>query len=173
MESELQRIRRANTVRRMPRVRQRVGKYRIERVIGEGGFATVYKARDTIEGIQVALKVLRTNVVDTQILDVFRQEARLHAKLDHPNILSIKDANVIDGHLVIVTRIGEGTLADRMSKRMALRTALHFAEEQTWFEFSIGEHTPADLRHLKANHFIHKRSSCLKSVGCRVDVGFD
>ena len=34
---------------------QRLGKYRIERKIGDGGFATVYEATDTIEGVRVAL----------------------------------------------------------------------------------------------------------------------
>ena len=41
----------------MLKVRQKFGKYVIERKLGEGGFATVYQARDTIEGIRVALKM--------------------------------------------------------------------------------------------------------------------
>ena len=41
----------------MFKTRQRFGKYIIERRLGEGGFAVVYQARDTIEGIRVALKI--------------------------------------------------------------------------------------------------------------------
>ena len=122
-------IRSAKAEKRMPRTRQRLGKYRIDRVIGEGGFATVYGARDTIEGIQVALKVFKPGIMGVETTQLFQQEAKLQSPLDHPNILQIKDANVIDGHLVIVTRLGVGTLATRMAKRMSVRTGLHFAEE--------------------------------------------
>ena len=41
----------------MFRARQRFGKYIIERRIAQGGFAVVYQAKDTIEGIRVALKM--------------------------------------------------------------------------------------------------------------------
>jgi eukaryotic-like serine/threonine-protein kinase len=129
MTGELHWIRSASTEKRMPRIRQRLGKYRIDRVVGEGGYAIVYGARDTIEGIPVALKVFRPGIMGVETTQMFQQEARLQAPLDHQNILLIKDANVIDGHLVIVTRLGEGTLATRLAKRMSVRTGLHFAEE--------------------------------------------
>ena len=128
----------------MLRTRGRLGKYRIEKVIGEGGFATVYRARDTIQGIQVALKVFRVAMSDSSMLELFRQEVRLNARLDHPNILPIKDANLIDGHFVIVSRLGEGTLADRMTSRMGLRTVLDYAEQML-----------AGLAHAHENRVIH------------------
>ncbi|RLT16616.1 MAG: serine/threonine protein kinase, partial [Planctomycetota bacterium] len=40
----------------MLRARSRIGKYRIEKKLAQGGFATVYHAWDTIEGVHVALK---------------------------------------------------------------------------------------------------------------------
>ncbi|MEZ4371959.1 MAG: hypothetical protein R3B07_14090 [Polyangiaceae bacterium] len=43
------------------RSRQRLGKYRIERQLAEGGFATVYRAMDTVEGIRVALRCRARN----------------------------------------------------------------------------------------------------------------
>ena len=79
------------------RSRQRLGKYRIEKKIGEGGFATVYAALDTIEGIKVALKVPHPHLVSDEMLDLFKQEVRLAARLQHPNVLAIKDASIIDG----------------------------------------------------------------------------
>jgi serine/threonine protein kinase len=115
--------------RPMPRARKRLGKYRIEKLLGHGGFASVYQARDTIEGILVALKIFRIGMADSGTMQLFRQEVRLNARLDHPNILPIKDANIIDGHLVIVSKLGECTLADRMTSRMALRTALDYSEQ--------------------------------------------
>ncbi|MHC4898990.1 MAG: protein kinase domain-containing protein [Planctomycetota bacterium] len=111
------------------RARKRLGKYRIERLIGQGGFASVYQARDTIEGILVALKIFKIGMTDSHTLQLFRQEVRLNSRLDHPNILPIKDANVIDGHFVIVSRLGDCTLADRMTSRMAVRTVLDYGEQ--------------------------------------------
>lgn len=111
------------------RARQRFGKYIIERRIGEGGFATVYAARDTIEGIQVALKIPHTHLMSDDSLEMFRQEVRLAAALDHPNILPLKYADYIDDHFVIVTALGDETLDDRLSRRLSTRIALSYAEQ--------------------------------------------
>lgn len=109
------------------RARQRFGKYIIERRIGEGGFASVYQARDTIEGIQVALKIPHTHLMDSESLAMFRQEVRLAATLDHPNILPLKYADHIEDQFVIVTALGEETLDDRMTRRLSTSLALEFA----------------------------------------------
>lgn len=111
------------------KVRQKLGKYRIEKRLSEGGFATVYQAFDTIEGQRVALKIPHTHQVDDELLKDFRNEARLAAKLDHPNILAIKDASVIDDYFVISMPLGERTLSDRLQKRLSLTTSLALAEQ--------------------------------------------
>ncbi len=115
--------------RRALRARQRVGKYRIEKRLGEGGFAIVYQARDTIEGIRVALKIPHDDIVTQEMLADFRKEVRMIAQLDHPNVLPLKDASMIDGRFVIVFRLGEKTLADRISKRMTFASALEFTHQ--------------------------------------------
>lgn len=109
------------------RSRQRLGKYRIVRRLGDGGFATVYEAQDTIEGIRVALKVPQRT--DADFLRDFQREARITAGLDHPNILPIKNADFVDGVFVIVTALAERTLADRMKRPVSLRQALDYAEQ--------------------------------------------
>jgi serine/threonine-protein kinase len=106
------------------RVRQRVGKYRIEKRLGEGGFARVYQAMDTIQGIRVALKIPHAPFVTEDVLEDFRKEARTTSKLDHKNILPIKDASIIDERFVIVFPLGEETLDQRMKRRMSLETSL-------------------------------------------------
>jgi serine/threonine-protein kinase len=106
-----------------------VGKYRIERRLGQGGFAVVYQAMDTIEGIRVALKVPHAENVNGDVLSDFRNEARIIARLDHPNILPLKDASIIDGHFVITFHLGERTLSERLRKRMSLETAMCYAEQ--------------------------------------------
>ncbi len=111
------------------RPRQRIGKYKIERQIGSGGFAQVYAALDMIEGIRVALKVPFDNLVDEEMLDLFRQEVRLVARLDHPNILQLKNADVIDDRFVVATLLGRETLDDRLGRRLSVEKALLFAEQ--------------------------------------------
>lgn len=113
------------------RVRQRLGKYRIERRIAQGGFANVYQAWDSIEGVHVALKMPHQFNVTASMLDTFQREARVVAKLDHPNILPLKDASFIDGRFVIASRLGQKTLADRLKKRISFTTALDYIEQMT------------------------------------------
>ncbi|MGN6547511.1 MAG: serine/threonine-protein kinase, partial [Aureliella sp.] len=109
------------------RARQRLGKYRIERRLAQGGFAHVYAAMDTIEGVRVALKMPHQSVVTPTMLECFQREARLVARLDHPNILPLKDASFIDGRFVITSKLGERTLTDRLRKRMSFETALELS----------------------------------------------
>jgi RNA polymerase subunit RPABC4/transcription elongation factor Spt4 len=111
------------------RVRQRLGKYRIDRRLAAGGFATVYEAYDTIAGIPVALKMPHPEFVTKKTLEDFRKEVRLTAKLDHPNILPIKDAGFIDGKFVIAYPLGRGSLGDRLKRRLSTRTILEFADQ--------------------------------------------
>ncbi len=106
------------------RARQLLGKYRIERRLAQGGFAYVYQAMDTIEGVRVALKMPHQSVVTPTMLEFFQREARLVAKLDHPNILPLKDASFIEGRFVIASKLGEKTLCDRLRNRLAFETAL-------------------------------------------------
>jgi serine/threonine protein kinase len=113
----------------MLKARQKLGKYHIERKLGEGGFALVYQARDTIEGVRVALKIPFPHLVTPETLEDFRHEVRVAARLEHPNILPLKNAEFIDGHFVITTALGQTTLDDRLKNRMSLTTAIDFAEQ--------------------------------------------
>ena len=111
------------------RARQKLDKYRIECRLGEGGFATVYRAVDTIEGIRVALKVPHPHLLTDEMLTSFRQEVRLTAALDHPNILPIKNAGFIGNLFVVASPLGKETLADRLRRRLARPTALSYARQ--------------------------------------------
>ncbi len=109
--------------------RQRLGKYRIERRLGVGGFAAVYRAFDTIEGRSVALKVPHGEWIDDETLDLFRREVRLTAVLDHPNILPLKNAQFIDDHFVIATPLGTETLAERLKRRITTQKVLDYIRQ--------------------------------------------
>lgn len=111
------------------RARQKLGKYRIQRCLNNGTIAAVYQAYDTIQGAHVALKIPHRSAMSDYFLADFKREARLAPKLDHPNIMPIRDASYIDDKFVIVMPLGEGTLAERMRKRLATSTALDYAEQ--------------------------------------------
>jgi serine/threonine-protein kinase len=113
----------------MFRARTRVGKYRIQRRLGDGGFATVYQALDLVEGIPVALKVPHGHLLTPEMKADFKNEIRLTAQLDHANILPIKNAEYYDGHLVVASPLGDETLVDRLARRMAAATALSLGEQ--------------------------------------------
>jgi len=108
------------------RGKRKLGKYRIERRLADGGFATVYQAYDTIEGLRVALKVPHPRLVDKQTLEQFRREARVNAQLDHPNVLPLKYAGFVDGHFVIVYPLGVESLEQRLGRRYSLARAVEW-----------------------------------------------
>ncbi len=110
-----------------PKARQMLGKYRIRRRIGDGAFATVYEAYDTIEGTSVALKVPHFDRLDESFKSTIRREVRLTARLDHENILGLQNATMVDGQLVIATALGECTLTDRLRYRLGPKTALDYS----------------------------------------------
>jgi serine/threonine protein kinase len=107
----------------------RLGKYRLERRIASGGFATVFAASDTLLGIKVALKIPSSELISQELLNEFRREARLTMRLDHPHILPIRDATFIDGHFVIITPLADRTLEDRLRKRVAFETAFDIIQQ--------------------------------------------
>lgn len=112
-----------------PRVGSRLGKYRLVKRIGVGAYATVYAALDTLLGIKVALKIPSDAAMSTELLDEFRREVRLTMRLDHPNIMPIRDATFLDGHFVIVSPLADRTLDDRLRNRMAFETAFEIATQ--------------------------------------------
>lgn len=116
-------------VPKMPRVRQTLGKYRIERRLSAGSRASVFRAYDTIHGVRVALKIAEPSLMSDEFLDEFRREARLSVRMEHPNVLPINNASFIDGLFVIAMPLGQETLADRMTRRMSSRLALELAEQ--------------------------------------------
>ncbi|MFL5505413.1 MAG: protein kinase domain-containing protein, partial [Gemmatimonadales bacterium] len=67
-------------------------RYRIERVLGEGGMATVYLAQDLKHGRQVAIKVLRPELAVALGADRFLQEIQTTANLRPPHILPLFDS---------------------------------------------------------------------------------
>ena len=93
-----------------------VGPYKIIEKLGQGGMATVYKAYHAGLDRYVALKVLHSDLTEDPTFTVrFQREARLVAKLDHQNIVSVHDFAEHDGYPYLVMKFIEGeTLKARL-----------------------------------------------------------
>ncbi|HRP08570.1 MAG TPA: protein kinase [Gemmatimonadales bacterium] len=99
-------------------------RYRIERVIGEGGMATVYLAEDLKHHRKVALKVMRPELAETLGTDRFLREVEIAARLSHPGILAVFDSGQSDGFLYYVMPFVEGeSLPERLARERQLPAA--------------------------------------------------
>ena len=91
----------------------RIGPYRIDGVLGEGGMGIVYHAFDTNLNRPAAIKFLSDDVADVAARRRFQREAQTASSLNHPHILTVYDAGEIDGRQYLVTEfIDGGTLRD-------------------------------------------------------------
>jgi serine/threonine-protein kinase len=92
----------------------RIGPYRIERLLGRGGFASTYLAHHEAKGTAVALKVLHPyRQDDPEFLGRFRQEAQLGARLDHPNLVRLLDPGPEEGTPYLAMEYVSGRRLDR------------------------------------------------------------
>ena len=94
------------------------GRYHIEKLLGAGGMALVYKAYDDMKDEYVAIKFIKKDSSLTEDdLTVFYEEAKKIARLDHPNIIAFKDYNEYNGMPYIVMELIEDqTLKKRMMR---------------------------------------------------------
>ena len=107
-------------------------RYRIERVLGAGGMATVYLAHDLKHDRRVAIKVLRNELAAVIGADRFLSEIKTTANLQHPHILSLFDSGAVDGTVFYVMPYVEGeSLRDQLAreKQLPLEDALRIGRE--------------------------------------------
>jgi len=109
------------------------GRYKILEVIGGGGMANVYLAKDIILEREVAIKILRFDFVnDDEFIRRFRREAQSTTSLAHPNIVSIYDVGEEDNIYYMVMEYVKGqTLKQYIQKNAPLkpREALNIMEQ--------------------------------------------
>lgn len=94
------------------------GRYLLECVIGEGGMATVYRARNELSARPVAIKLMSPHLAgDPSIKERFRREAKNAASVAHPNIIDIHDyGETDDGTPFLVMELLEGSPLDQLIK---------------------------------------------------------
>ena len=92
--------------------------YVIQSRLGQGGMAHVYLARHQVMERDVAMKMLRPRLSDTAAgIDRFQQEIRTLARLDHPNIVVVYDAQVAGDRAFLVMELVDGVDLDTHIKQ--------------------------------------------------------
>jgi predicted Ser/Thr protein kinase len=122
----------------------RIGRFRVESVLGKGGFGFVYLAHDDQLDRAVAIKVPHANLISQpEDADVYLAEARTVANLDHPHIVPVYDigsaeecrcfivAKYVEG-ADLATKIREGRFKYAESAELVatVADALHYAHKQ-------------------------------------------
>ena len=108
------------------------GRYTIERAVGSGGMATVYRAHDVRHDRPVALKVLRPELSAVIGAERFLREIRTTANLQHPHILPLFDSGEAGGLLFYVMPFVAGeSLRDRLAreKQLGVEESVRLASE--------------------------------------------
>ena len=123
-------------------------RYELQELIGGGGMADVYKARDILLDRTVAVKILHEQFKrDTEFIQKFHREAQAAAKLSHPNIVNIYDVGVMgDDHYIVMEYVPGSTLKDRIKQEghLSVADALHVARD-----------IASALAHAHANNLVH------------------
>ena len=125
----------------------RFGRYQVIRLLGTGGMADVYLARDLDLDRDVAVKAPRVEQLDARSLERFKSEAKAVARLTHPAIVALYAYGEQDGRpYLVMPYLSGGSLADRLGRgRLALPGAL-----------PIIERLAAALDHAHAHGVIHR-----------------
>ena len=83
-------------------------RYEIVRSLGEGSMGVVYLARDPLLERDVAIKLVKENILSSESLERFRREALIVARFDHPSLVSVHDTGEHEGSVFFVMPFVEG-----------------------------------------------------------------
>lgn len=95
------------------------GRYRLTGILGEGGMGAVYRGVDLRGGDPVAVKLLKSDILktDVQLIERFTREGEALRQLNHPNIVKMLDAIEEDGrHYLVMQYVGGGSLRDLLDR---------------------------------------------------------
>jgi serine/threonine-protein kinase len=101
------------------------GRYRIGPILGQGSLGVTYRAEDVLLQRPVAVKILADRYTDDSVFrERFMAATAAAGRLIHPNIVTVLDAGVTDGHPFVVTELVEGqSLRARLNDRGPLPIA--------------------------------------------------
>ena len=107
----------------LPGVGTVLGKYRLEELLGSGGFAAVYRATHLLMRTQVAIKLLQPWVLRQrpQLAEQLCEEARFTSLINHANVVRVHDVTMEERHAYIVMEFIDGVSLGRAIARQPLR----------------------------------------------------
>lgn len=123
-------------------------RYELLELIGGGGMADVYKAKDLLLDRPVAVKILHDQFKsDTEFTEKFHREAQAAAKLSHPNIVNIYDVGISgDLHYIVMEYVPGKTLKDKIKQEG------HLSVDES---LRIAKDIASALSHAHANNLVH------------------
>jgi serine/threonine-protein kinase len=87
----------------------RIGPYRLEALLGRGGMACVYLARNERDGLPVAVKIVHAHLADDpEVVPMFLDEMRVAARITHPNVCEVIDVGEENGVAYLVMELLSG-----------------------------------------------------------------
>jgi serine/threonine-protein kinase len=103
----------------LPRTGAIIDKYRLEEVLGTGGFGVVYRATHLILQRPVALKLLRSRILERKpgLAELLCEEARFAARISHPNVVQVFDVTHSPELTYVVMEYVEGRTLAQTIKR--------------------------------------------------------
>ena len=109
------------------------GRYALEMLVGSGGMADVYRAKDQLLERTIAVKVLHQQYEnDKEFIERFQREAKAAARITHPNIVNVYDVGVAEGrHYIVMEYVPGRTLKERIKEEgpVPAAEALHIARQ--------------------------------------------
>lgn len=115
-------------------------KYKIEKLLGEGGMGVVWLCRDVVTEIPVVLKAIRsefTHIKDYR--DRILAEGRALARIDHPNVVRLNAVVAEENEVYLVMQYIDGeSLESRIEKNAATNTQFSIGEALTIFRQIVG-----------------------------------
>jgi serine/threonine protein kinase/formylglycine-generating enzyme required for sulfatase activity len=130
-----------------PQGPQRMGRYRLDRLIGSGGMGVVYEAWDETLRRRVAIKVLPPGAQSQIALERFQQEALLTARLDHPNVVVVHEAGQVDGRAFIAMEYVDGeSLETWIDRRLGTAAQLEGEAREAARLRAVGQLQHEELR---------------------------
>ncbi len=111
----------------MIEIKGKVGKYKILKKLGSGGFGTVYLAEDTFLKSQRALKI--PHGLNSQKEKLLKESIVQTKLLDHPNIVKLLTVDIIDDNIVMVMEYVDGTDLEKIiddSVKLSIKRALAY-----------------------------------------------
>jgi len=156
-----------------------LGKYELLEELGRGGFGTVYHARDTSLDVERAVKILHPALVASpEFIERFRREAKIAARLDHPNIVPVYEFGEQEGAYYLTMKyMPGGSLKDVLVKagRLPFERALQVTRQIAGaLEYAYSQPEKLIHRDIKPGNILFEADNLTGKAGAArlADFGF-